>query len=96
MLVVCLFLQSKRGRVSKRERILKELKQYSAVIVRDVPGVHYLHYLAYFPAAVFLEKIPANEMWIGLAVQALWVLAFIGVSRVMLNRGLHRYSGFGG
>ena len=55
-----------------------------------------LHYLAYFPAAVFLEKIPANEMWIGLAVQALWVLAFIGVSRVMLNRGLHRYSGFGG
>lgn len=55
-----------------------------------------LHYLAYFPAAVFLEKIPANEMWIGLGVQALWVLAFIGLSRVMLNRGLHRYSGFGG
>ena len=55
-----------------------------------------LHYLAYYPAAVFLEKIPANEMWIGLGVQAAWVLAFIGVSRVMLNRGLHRYSGFGG
>ena len=55
-----------------------------------------LHYLAYFPAAVFLEKIPQSEMWIGLGIQAAWVLAFIGISRLMLNRGLHRYSGFGG
>ncbi|MGC6450454.1 MAG: hypothetical protein ACON5G_08200 [Pirellulaceae bacterium] len=31
-----------------------------------------------------------------MGVEACWLLAFVVLSRVMLNRGIHRYSGFGG
>lgn len=55
-----------------------------------------LQYLAYFPAAVFLQKITGPELWIGLTVEAAWVLFFIVACRVMYARGLRRYSAFGG
>ena len=53
-------------------------------------------YLAYFPAAVFLGKIDGTEMYIGLAVEIAWVLFFFVLARVFWNRGVKRYSGFGG
>ncbi|QEG02014.1 hypothetical protein Mal15_60970 [Stieleria maiorica] len=53
-------------------------------------------YLAYFPAAIFLEKIPeeelAREMWI----EAGWLVFFIILCRIAYARGVKRYSGFGG
>lgn len=53
-------------------------------------------YLAYFPAAIFLGKIPeedlATEMWI----EAAWLLFFIILCRIAYARGVKRYSGFGG
>jgi ABC-2 type transport system permease protein len=55
-----------------------------------------LKYLAYFPAAVFLGKIQGTELAIGLAVQAMWVVAFIMLSHWMYGRGVRRYSGYGG
>jgi len=55
-----------------------------------------LQYLAFFPAAVFLGKIAGRDLWIGLAVQAGWVLFFIVACRVTYWRGVKRYSGFGG
>jgi ABC-2 type transport system permease protein len=55
-----------------------------------------LQYLAYFPAAVFLQKISGQELWIGLAIQAAWVVFFIVACRVTYARGVRRYSGFGG
>jgi ABC-2 type transport system permease protein len=55
-----------------------------------------LQYLAYFPAAVFLEKVQGAALWQGLAVQAGWVLFFIIACRVAYARGVRRYSGFGG
>lgn len=55
-----------------------------------------LKYLAYFPAAVFLGKIDRSTMYQGLAIEAAWVLFFIVLSRVLWNRGVRRYSGFGG
>lgn len=55
-----------------------------------------LQYLAYFPAAVFLEKVSGAAMWQGVAIQAAWVLFFITACRVMWNRGVRRYSAFGG
>ena len=55
-----------------------------------------LQYLAYFPAAVFLQKVSGQELWIGLAVQACWVVFFIIACRVTYGRGVKRYSGFGG
>ncbi len=61
-------------------------------VVQVVP----LQYLAYFPAAVFLEKISGAELWWGLTIQAAWVLFFIALSRLTYERGIRRYSGFGG
>jgi ABC-2 type transport system permease protein len=55
-----------------------------------------LQYLAYFPAAVFLEKISGADLWIGLAIQFGWVLFFIVACRATYWRGVKRYSGFGG
>ena len=62
------------------------------VLVKMVP----LHYLAYFPAAVFLGKITGAELAWGLAMQLAWVLVFVLASRVAFHRGVRHYSGFGG
>jgi ABC-2 type transport system permease protein len=55
-----------------------------------------LIYLAYFPAAVFLGKISGEEMWFGLGVEFAWIIFFICLSRFMFQRGLQRYSAYGG
>lgn len=55
-----------------------------------------LQYLAYFPAAVFLQKITGAAMWQGVAIQAAWVVFFIFACRTAFNRGVRRYSAFGG
>ncbi len=61
-------------------------------IVRIIP----LQYLAYFPSAVFLGKIQGTDLAIGLAVEAGWVVFFILACRFAYNRGIRRYSGYGG
>lgn len=53
-------------------------------------------YLAYFPAAVFLGKIPEDQLAMEMAVEAAWLAFFIVFCRVIYHRGLRRYSGFGG
>ena len=55
-----------------------------------------LQYLAYFPAAVFLEKVSGPAMWQGLAIQAAWVSFFIIACRIAFRRGVRRYSAYGG
>jgi ABC-2 type transport system permease protein len=55
-----------------------------------------LKYLAYFPAAVFLGKVSGQELWVGLAIQAGWVLLCILACRTAMQAGFRRYSGFGG
>ncbi len=55
-----------------------------------------LKYLAYFPSAVFLEKVTGAALVRGLMIQAAWVVCFIVTSRVMFHLGVKRYSGFGG
>jgi ABC-2 type transport system permease protein len=55
-----------------------------------------LKYLAYYPAAVFLEKVDGAELTVSLWIEAAWVLFFIFASRVALARGVKRYSAFGG
>lgn len=55
-----------------------------------------LKYLAYFPAAVFLQKIPDDELVGELLIQAGWLTFFIVVCRIAYARGVRRYSGFGG
>jgi len=53
-------------------------------------------YMAYFPAAIFLGKIPAEQLWWQVGTEALWLLGLIGLARVLYLRGLKRYSGYGG
>lgn len=55
-----------------------------------------LRYLAYFPSAVFLGKIQGTELALGLIMQLLWIIFFIMLCRLLWQRGLRRYSGFGG
>jgi ABC-2 type transport system permease protein len=63
---------------------------------RTMVDVLPLKYLAYFPAAVFLEKIPTPQIYRDLAIEAAWVVFFIVLSRIAFNRGVRRYSAFGG
>ena len=55
-----------------------------------------LKYLAYFPAAIFLEKIPTEQLGWQIALEFIWLGVFIGLARWMFARGLKRYSGYGG
>lgn len=55
-----------------------------------------LKYLAYFPAAVFLGKIPQEQLWEEILIEFAWLTAFIILARILWNRGVQRYSGFGG
>ena len=53
-------------------------------------------YLAYFPAAIFLGKIPEEDLPTEMAIEAAWLTVFVIVCRVAYARGVKRYSGFGG
>jgi ABC-2 type transport system permease protein len=53
-------------------------------------------YLAYFPATVFLGKVQGWELVKGILFEIFWALAFVALSRFLYNRGLRRYSAFGG
>ncbi len=61
-------------------------------IVKALP----LQYLAYFPAAVFLEKVSGPALWRGLWIELAWVVVLIAASRVVFRLGARRYSGYGG
>jgi ABC-2 type transport system permease protein len=61
-------------------------------LVRLLP----LQYMAYFPSAVFLEKITGAELVWGLAMELAWLVFFIVASRTAFYFGVRRYSGFGG
>ena len=53
-------------------------------------------YLAYFPAAIFLGKVPTDELWTQVGIEFIWLLVMIGVARFLYARGVVRYSGYGG
>ncbi len=62
----------------------------------DVVRILPLQYLAYFPAAVFLGKIQGADLVQALWIEFAWLVFFILLCRVTFNRGLRRYSAFGG
>ncbi len=64
--------------------------------VRAVAWALPFQYLAYFPATVWLQKTSMETVLAGLLVQAAWVAAMICLSRILLRRGLRRYTAFGG
>jgi ABC-2 type transport system permease protein len=80
------------GHMFPLEMMYETLPQPWSTIVWLVP----LQYLAYFPSAVFLQKVTGPALWQGLAIQAAWVLFFIIACRWTFARGVRRYSAFGG
>ena len=53
-------------------------------------------YTAYYPAALFLGKIPESEIPAGLAIQAAWALGLFMLAAYLLKRGERRYAAYGG
>ncbi len=53
-------------------------------------------YLAYFPSVVFLGKVEGMALVEGLLIEAAWALGLMMLARLLFNRGLRRYSAYGG
>lgn len=53
-------------------------------------------YLAYFPAMVLLNKVPAGQLPAELLIQAGWVVVFVLMTRWLYALGLRHYSAYGG
>jgi len=63
-----------------------------------LPFVDYLpfRYLAYFPAAIMLGKIPASQLPMELAIEAAWCILLLVANRIAFHRGVKQYGAFGG
>jgi len=53
-------------------------------------------YEMYFPVAIYMGKISGADLWGGLFVQLGWVIAAYLLARFMWQRGVKKYSAFGG
>jgi len=53
-------------------------------------------YLAYFPAAVMLNRFDHAQLMLHLEVAIGWVLVLTFINRLMFRRGVRRYSAYGG
>ncbi|MEQ9408293.1 MAG: ABC-2 family transporter protein [Fuerstiella sp.] len=67
-------------------------------IAEWIPWVYYLpfKYLAYFPAAILLGRVPADSLLLELSIQGGWVVALFAMNRVAFHYGVRRYGAFGG
>ena len=63
-----------------------------------IPWVNYLpfKYLAYFPAAIFLGRIPTDTLIAELSIQASWIIVLFTLNRLAFHYGVRRYGAFGG
>ena len=52
-------------------------------------------YLLYFPVSIYLGRTTGTEIWQGLAIQTLWVLAAALLARLVWERGIKRYGAYG-
>lgn len=53
-------------------------------------------YLMYFPVSVYLGRVEGDAMWTGLLIQAGWVVGAFLTARFVWNRGIRKYSAYGG
>ncbi|MSR59145.1 MAG: ABC transporter permease [Planctomycetaceae bacterium] len=53
-------------------------------------------YLAYVPASILLGKLQGHDLAWQLAVGTGWVVLLLAANRLVFNRGVRRYSAFGG
>jgi ABC-2 type transport system permease protein len=68
------------------------LPPFWATLFKALP----FQYIAYFPAVVFLGKVPAGDLWLHILIEATWTVVFIALARLLFHRGLRHYSAFGG
>jgi ABC-2 type transport system permease protein len=68
------------------------LSPFWAGLLKALP----FQYLAYFPATIFLGKVPHNQLLYGLLGELAWAVAFIVTARTLYRLGLRRYSAYGG
>lgn len=63
-----------------------------------IPWVYYLpfKYLAYFPAAILLGRVPPELLLTELSVQAAWIVVLFALNRAAFHFGVRRYGAFGG
>lgn len=63
-----------------------------------LPWVNWLpfRYLAYFPAAILLGKVPVERLWVELSIQAGWIVLLLLLNRMAFRLGVRRYGAFGG
>ncbi len=54
------------------------------------------YYQMYFPAAILTGRIDAPTVLSGLAIQAFWLVALLGVAQLLWRRGLRRHTAVGG
>jgi ABC-2 type transport system permease protein len=76
--------------------LLDGVKLAGKLSIGDIVRILPFQYMAYFPTAVFLGKVAGTELVTGLAIAFAWCVFFIFASRMMFNRGVRRYSAFGG
>jgi ABC-2 type transport system permease protein len=65
-------------------------------VVKEVLYFTPFPYQLYFPISIYLGKVAGVEIWRGLAMQLLWVMAAYVFARWMWRRGIKKYSAFGG
>lgn len=53
-------------------------------------------YEMYFPVGIFMGKVAGADLTRGIIIQGVWVLVMYVVARFALNRGLKKYSAYGG
>jgi ABC-2 type transport system permease protein len=54
------------------------------------------YYQMYFPTAIFTGRLDYTQALSGLAIQAFWVIALLGLAQLLWTRGLHRHTAVGG
>jgi len=52
-------------------------------------------YTFFVPTQLFIGKISFSEGLLGLAIEIVWVLILYGLIKLIWNRGLHKYEGYG-
>ena len=78
-----------------RVRHLGELLERFPLLLKVLEVLPF-HYLAYFPAMVYMEKKQGTDLIVGLAIELGWAVGLILLSRWLYKLGLRRYSAFGG
>lgn len=73
-------------------RLLPESLSHLSQVVLYTP----FQYLAYFPAAIMLNRFPQADLAMHLGAEFVWVLVLLAMNRLMFARGVRQYSAFGG